>query len=86
MRCKSDLAEERSTAPPPTDLGPGDDALVRAFMAGLNRTAPLKFNHPGLGTTATRAGDRLILQNDIGTTDAHVIVVHVEGQNREPHL
>ena len=30
--------------------------LVAAFMEGLNQTAPLKFNHPGLGTTATRAG------------------------------
>jgi uncharacterized protein Yka (UPF0111/DUF47 family) len=49
-------------------------------MAGLNRTAPLKFNHPGLGTTATRSGHRLIIQNDIGTTDAHVIVVHVEAE------
>jgi uncharacterized protein Yka (UPF0111/DUF47 family) len=47
-------------------------------MRGLHRTAPLKFEHPGLGTTATRVGDRLVLQNDIGTTDAHVLVVHVE--------
>ena len=48
-------------------------------MAGVNRTAKLKFNHPGLATTATRAGGRLVIQNDIGTTDAHVIVIHVEG-------
>ena len=48
-------------------------------MAGLNRTAPLKFDHPGLATTATRSGERLVIQNDIGTTDAHVIVMHVEG-------
>jgi uncharacterized protein Yka (UPF0111/DUF47 family) len=38
----------------------------------------LKFNHPGLSTTATRAGGRLVIQNDIGTTDAHVIVIHVQ--------
>lgn len=56
----------------------GDDALVRAFMSGLNRTAPLKFDHPGLGTTAMRAGQRLTIQNDIGTTDAHVLVIHVD--------
>ena len=49
-------------------------------MVGVNRTAPLKFGHPGLATTATRAGDRLVIQNDIGTTDAHVIVVHVVGR------
>jgi uncharacterized protein Yka (UPF0111/DUF47 family) len=48
-------------------------------MAGLNRTAKLKFAHPGLATTATRTGGRLVIQNDIGTTDAHVIVIHVEG-------
>jgi uncharacterized protein Yka (UPF0111/DUF47 family) len=51
---------------------------VRAFMSGLNRTAPLKFDHPGLATTATCSGERLVIQNDIGTTDAHVIVIHVE--------
>ena len=55
-----------------------DRPLVAAFMRGVNRTAALKFDHPGLGTTATRSGDRLVLQNDIGTTDAHVLVVHVE--------
>jgi uncharacterized protein Yka (UPF0111/DUF47 family) len=48
-------------------------------MHGLNRTAPLKFNHPGLGTTATELEDRVLIQNDIGTTDAHVLVVRIEG-------
>ena len=56
-----------------------DRALVAAFMRGVNRTAGLKFDHPGLGTTATRSGGKLVIQNDIGTTDAHVLVVHVEG-------
>ena len=37
-------------------IAEADRPLVRAFMAGLNETAPLKFDHPGLGTTATRAG------------------------------
>ncbi len=55
-----------------------DRELVKAFMTGLNRTAPLKFEHPGLGTTATRTGRKLVLQNDIGTTDAHVLVINVE--------
>ncbi len=50
---------------------------VEAFMRGLNRTAPLKFDHPGLGTTATEFDDQLLIQNDIGTTDAHVLVVRV---------
>ena len=60
-------------------IAPDDRRLVAAFMRGVNRTAELKFEHPGLGTTATRSGGRLVLQNDIGTTDAHVLVVHVEG-------
>jgi uncharacterized protein Yka (UPF0111/DUF47 family) len=55
-----------------------DRPLIAAFMSGLNRTRELKFDHPGLGTTATRSGDRLVLQNDIGATEAHVLVVHVE--------
>jgi uncharacterized protein Yka (UPF0111/DUF47 family) len=52
---------------------------VLAFMDGLNRTAPLKFDHPGLGTTATEHDGRLLIQNDIGTTDAHVLVIRVRG-------
>lgn len=59
-------------------LQPGDDILVRAFMAGIKKTAPLKFDHPGLGTTATRAGAKLIIQNDIGVTDAHVLVINID--------
>jgi len=55
-------------------------ALIAAFMDGINRTAPLKFDHPGLSATATRVGDKLVLQNDIGTTDAHVLVIHVTGR------
>jgi hypothetical protein len=59
-------------------LSDWDRARVRAFMKGLNRTAPLAFGHPGLGTLAARAGSGLTIQNDIGETDAHVLVVHVE--------
>jgi uncharacterized protein Yka (UPF0111/DUF47 family) len=49
------------------------------LMEGVNRTMALKFDHPGLGTSATRSGQKLVIQNDIGTTDAHVVVIHVEG-------
>ena len=72
------LAEETIDGAAAYGLGPADRPRVAAFMAGLNRTARLKFDHPGLGTTATRARGRLVIQNDIGTTDAHVIVIHVE--------
>jgi uncharacterized protein Yka (UPF0111/DUF47 family) len=58
-----------------------DRPLIAAFMAGVNLTKALKFDHPGLGTTATRSGGKLVIQNDVGTTDAHVLVVHVEPPN-----
>ena len=60
-------------------LNNDDRDRVRAFMEGVNRTAKLAFGHPGLATTAGRAGARLSIQNDIGETDAHVLVVRVEG-------
>jgi uncharacterized protein Yka (UPF0111/DUF47 family) len=55
-----------------------DAALVEAFMHGVERTRALKLDHPGLDTCATRDGKRLLIQNDIGTNDAHVLVVQVE--------
>jgi uncharacterized protein Yka (UPF0111/DUF47 family) len=73
------VAEERLDGALVWHVVDHDRPLIRAFMSGLNRTAPLKFDHPGLGTTATRVDDRLIIQNDIGTTDAHVLMLHVEG-------
>ena len=60
-------------------LDDADRPLVSAFMAGIHTTGPLKFEHPGLGTTATRVGGRLLIQNDIGQTAAHVVVLTVEG-------
>ena len=74
---QAELAEEHIDGAAAYGLDAQDRPRVAAFMAGLNRTAGLKFDHPGLGTTATRSGNRLVIQNDIGTTDAHVIVVHV---------
>jgi uncharacterized protein Yka (UPF0111/DUF47 family) len=60
-------------------LVPDDKPIIAAFMGGLERTRALKFDHPGLDTTVIRAGSRLVIQNDIGTTDAHVLLVSVEG-------
>jgi uncharacterized protein Yka (UPF0111/DUF47 family) len=60
-------------------LRDGDRPAVTAFMTGVRRTAPLKFDHPGLDTIAARAGETLLIQNDIGTTEAHVLVVKAEG-------
>jgi uncharacterized protein Yka (UPF0111/DUF47 family) len=57
-----------------------DRVRVAAFMRGLHRTAALKFDHPGLDTCATRDGERLLLQNDIGTNDAHVLVIQINAR------
>ena len=57
-----------------------DRPLVHAFARGVERTERLRFNHPGLGTVATRSGDALVIQNDIGETDAHVVVMKVIGR------
>jgi len=78
-RLQQEISTETLNGARVYDIAAGDRPLIQAFMRGVNRTAPLKFDHPGLGTTATRAGSKLIIQNDIGTTDAHVLVVHVEG-------
>jgi len=55
-----------------------DRPLIRAFMAGVQETTGLKFSHPGLGTTASRDDDRLSIQNDLGSTPGHLVVIHVE--------
>ena len=55
-----------------------DKRLIQAFMRGINKSKKLKFEHPGLETTVTRSGDFLLIQNNIGTTDAHVLVIKVK--------
>ena len=74
------FAEEAIDGAHAYGLAAEDKPLVAAFMAGLRRTAPLKFDHPGLATTAVRAGERLVIQNDIGETEAHVIVIAIAGR------
>jgi pyruvate,orthophosphate dikinase len=54
-----------------------DRPLVGAFGRGIERTERLRFQHPGLATVATRSGEALMLQNDIGETEAHVVVIKV---------
>jgi uncharacterized protein Yka (UPF0111/DUF47 family) len=76
---QSSISEESLDGARVWQVAEPDRALIRAFMRGVNETAPLKFDHPGLGTTATRIDGRLLIQNDIGTTDAHLLVVQVEG-------
>jgi uncharacterized protein Yka (UPF0111/DUF47 family) len=74
------ISEERIEGAAVYRIRKSDRPLIASFMSGVNRTAPLKFSHPGLETTATRSGSTLVIQNDIGTTDAHVIVIHTNGR------
>ncbi|GAA0767005.1 phosphate transport regulator [Ideonella azotifigens] len=78
-KLSAELASEVIAGANAWELQPGDRPRVAAFMRGLNRTSELKFDHPGLDTVATRDGERLLIQNDIGTNDAHVLVLQVTG-------
>lgn len=77
-RLAADIADETIDGAHIWQLPQDDRSTVAAFMRGLNRTRPLKLSHPGLDTAATRDGARLLIQNDIGTNDAHVLVIQVE--------
>lgn len=77
---QSKTSQERLDGASVYGIDPADAVLVRAFMRGVNKSADLKFEHPGLGTTATRSGETLLIQNDIGQTDAHIIVIKIAGQ------
>jgi uncharacterized protein Yka (UPF0111/DUF47 family) len=74
----SEIATENLDGAHVWQIETADRPLIQAFMRGLNRTAPLKFSHPGLDTAVTRNGARLLIQNDIGTNDVHVLVIEVE--------
>ena len=74
----SEIATENLDGAHVWQIEDADRPLIRAFMRGLLRTAPLKFSHPGLDTAVTRDGSRLLIQNDIGTNDVHVLVIEVE--------
>ena len=77
-RLATDCSEEVLAGAHVFGLHHEDRGAVESFMQGLNETRALKFNHPGLETMATRSGGRLLIQNDIGTTDAHVVVIAVK--------
>ncbi|MGM9513473.1 DUF47 family protein [Roseateles sp. DB2] len=74
-----DGAHAWGLAPSDSPEGAVDRSRLSAFMRGLARTRHLKGTHPGLDTSATRDGERLLIQNDIGTNDAHVLVLQVQG-------
>jgi len=72
-------------------LNDADRPLVAAFMRGVHATEALKFTHPGLETMAIRSGDVLVIENDIGETSAHVLVIRIDAlraivTNTDVHL
>jgi hypothetical protein len=77
-RLSEEHAEEVLAGAHVYGLEAGDRPAVEAFMRGVESTRRLKFDHPGLATTAARSGTRLTIQNDIGETDAHVVVIAIE--------
>jgi uncharacterized protein Yka (UPF0111/DUF47 family) len=80
-RLQALIAEEEIAGAAAYGIAAADRPLIEAFMAGVERTAPLKFDHPGLGTTAIRSGKTLLIQNDIGATEAHVLMLRVTGRS-----
>ena len=42
-------------------ISEADRPLIAAFMRGVKKTAPLKFDHPGLATIAARSGGALLI-------------------------
>ncbi len=76
-RLQSKISTEEVEGAKAYGITEADRSLIAAFMRGVERTAPLKFDHPGLSTTAARSGSTLLIQNDLGTTDAHVLVVRI---------
>jgi len=77
-RLAADCSEEIIAGAHAFGLHAEDRLAVERFMRGVEETRALKFNHPGLDTMAMRTGNRLLIQNDIGTTDAHVMVIAIE--------
>ena len=66
----SDIATENLDGAHVWQIKDADRPLIQAFMRGLNRTAPLKFSHPGLDTAVTRAFTGLparVLRNTLQT-------------------
>jgi len=67
-------------------LRDADRQLVRAFMQGIHETAPLKFDHPGLETTATRDGDHLVEHVGLDGADPESAEAFVDGAGGLPGL
>ena len=78
-RLQSNVVEETIDGARVLGVTAVDRPLVRAFMKGVNDTAPLKFDHPGLGTMVTREVGELAIQTDLGSTETQLVVVTITG-------
>lgn len=85
------LAQEDVAGATAFGLEGEDRGHLAAFMAGLNRTAPLKLDQPGLATLASRSGGDLFVQVEVVPDEPHVLTVQVDGLTchlvyLDPHL
>jgi hypothetical protein len=78
-RLQSNAVEEIIDGARAFGITPADRPLVCAFMKGVNDTAPLKFDRPGLDTMVTRDGGGLAIQTELSSTEAHFVVVTIAG-------
>jgi uncharacterized protein Yka (UPF0111/DUF47 family) len=76
-RLQSEISTEEVEGAKAYALSEADRVALAALMSGIKKTAALKFDHPGLATIAARSGGALLIQNDLGTTAAHVLVIRV---------
>ncbi len=78
-RLQSNVVEETIDGARVLGATAADRPLVRAFMKGVNDTARLKFDHPGLDTMVTRDVGELAIQTDLGSTETQSVVVTITG-------
>ncbi len=78
-RLQSNVVEETINGARVLGVTSADASLVRAFMKGLNGTAPLKFDHVGLKTMVTRDESGLAIQTDLSSTEAQFVVTTIIG-------
>ena len=55
-----------------------DRPLVERFMTGVEAAPPPANRHPALDTIAVRHGRRLVIENELGSADAQVLLVGVD--------
>jgi hypothetical protein len=72
------LASEEVAGATGYHLEPADRERVERFRTGVAAATPEGFEHPGLATLAVRHGARLVLEHDLDTASAEVLLLDVE--------